>query len=950
MRPLREQFGELNKNNESSLSHFTSREAELESSRLAVLEAEKDLQSVNVELNQMVEGIHAKDRELIATRERREAREEFARRSATERDESQRQLESTVAQLEETSRSIDSAQGALAASEERLTKGEEEAARLDSACESTRAALDSARRSLRELLEDKAEATRPLERARMERESLAASANLIETDIDRVSTDLAASREQVETTAAELREVRGRISALEEDRAGAEQRVRDVEVKLQELVGKESSVDRSVEAHHARLQILERVQSGYEGVASGVRTLAVDSPLKDTFEGVLADLIEVEPRYLKAVEAALGDALEALVASDETVALQAIAHLKQHTGRAAVLPLEWAPRETVTAAPPVEAIAGMVGPLLDQITASGPVASLVSHLLRNTYLVDDLAASVAAAKGIGYPVRLVSIEGDGVDVDGRFWGGSEDSTESSLLARHVEIGELRSTLAGEKAQLATLTINRHGAESRSSILGSYSAELDELLTALRSNEADLAHRHETAGGTRDRLSAELSALEARRGEGQERVRALEEATIGAEERANSLQREEERLEQRIASGEQERQQAEEERREKLEAVATLRIEQARTAEQFEGLRRDDERLGHLRQSYISTIDRLNHEMEQADSDRESLRSGEERIATEIAELHGNREQLVEDSRSKQLKWQEVKSRERELADEISKMQRELSSERERRHAIELRLTELDNELQRIREHLQEALSVEVESLGPLEHVDDFDSEEVGERVQQLRTSIQRLGTVHVGVLEEYEEQKERYDFLVQHRDDLQAAAADLRKSLQFIDKTARQMFRTTFEEIRDKFRHTYARFFPGGEADLVLQQDVDPLESTIEIVARPRGKRPQSINLLSGGEKALTAIALLFAIYQVKPSPFCILDEVDAPLDDSNVDRFLRVLGEFSQSTQFIMVTHNKLSMAAANTLHGVTMPEEGVSQLVSVRIDEAEALGEAAG
>ncbi len=948
VRPLRQQFGELSKRTESSLSHFTAREAELESSRLAVLEAEKELQAVNVELNQLVEGIHAKDRELISTRERREAREEFGRRSAAERDESQRQLESTLSQLNETAQSIQTAQSALAGSGERLAQGEEEAARLDSSCESTRAALDSARRSLRELQQQKNEATRALERVRMERETLTASDNQIETDITRISVDLTSSSEQADATAGELHEVRDRIAALKEDRAGAEERVRDVETKLQGLAKKESALDRGVDGHQARLQILERVQSGYEGVASGVRTLAVDSPLKDTFQGVLADLIEVEPRYLKAVEAALGDALEALVADDETDALKAISHLKQHTGRAAVFPLKWPPREGIDTTPAAP-ITGVVGPLLDQVTATGPVADLLSHLLRNTYLVDDLATSVAAAKNVPHPIRLVSAEGDGVDIDGRFWGGAEDGSETSSLARRVEIGELRSTLAREKARLTAVTFNRQGAESRRSILSSYMTELDELLADLKSSEGDLTYRHDTARSTRDRLTAELSALEAKHDEGRRRVQGLEETAIGAEERASTMQREEESLEQRITSGEHERHRAEEERREKLEAVAALRIEQARTAEQFEGLRRDDDRLGHLRQSYLSTIDRLDREMEQADSDRESLSAGEERIAAEIAELHGTRERGVQDSQSKQLRWQEVKSRERELGDEISKMQRELSTERERRHGIELRLTELDNELLRIREHLQEALSVDVESLGPLED-GDFDSETTGQRVQQLRTSIQRLGTVHVGVLEEYEEQKERYDFLVQHRDDLQAAAADLRKSLQFIDRTARQMFRKTFDEIREKFRHTYARFFPGGEADLVLQQDVDPLESTIEIVARPRGKRPQSINLLSGGERALTAIALLFAIYQVKPSPFCILDEVDAPLDDSNVDRFLRVLTEFSQTTQFIMVTHNKLSMAAANTLHGVTMPEEGVSQLVSVRIDEAEALGEAAG
>jgi chromosome segregation protein len=949
VQPLREQFGELSKRSESSLGDFTAREAELERSRLAVLEAEKELQSVNVELNQLVEGIHAKDRELISTRERRESREEFARRSSAERDETQRQLESTVAQLEETANSIEVAQSELAGSKERLNVGETEAARLDSSCEATRAALDSANRSLRELLQQKGDAARALERVQMERESLAAAASQFEADISRVSADRAAAGEQEDAAENDLYQVRGRIEVLQKDRAGAGERAREVEGGLQRLVKQQGSVDRNVESLQARLQVLERVQSGYEGAPSGVRTLAVDSPLKDSFQGVLANLIEVEPHYLKAVEAALGDSLEALVADNEKEALDAIAHLKQHAGRAAVFPLNWAPRGTAVAAPSLTPIVGVVGPLLDKVTAVGPVAGLLAHLLRDTYLVDDLASSVEAVRNVDHPIRLVSMDGDGVDIDGRFWGGAEETTGSSSLARRLEISQLGSTLAREKARLSAFTFDRRAAESRKAILASYRAQLEELLGELKTNEGSLAHQLDTARSAGNRFATELSALQAKHDQGRQRTHGLEEAGLAAQERADSLQREEEGLEQRIASGEQERQRAEEERREKLEAVAALRIAQARTAEQFEGLRRDNDRLRLLRESFVTSIDRLDREMQQAESDRQGFSESEKRIAEQIAELHGAREQLIEDSQSKQVTWQEVKSRERELSDEISKMQRLLSTERERRHGIELRLGELDNELARIREHLLEVLTVEVESLGRLDD-QDFDSETMGTRVQELRTSIQRLGSVHVGVLDEYEEQKERCDFLVQHRDDLNTAAADLRKSLQFIDRTAREMFRQTFDEVREKFRHTYARFFPGGEADLILQQDVDPLESTIEIAARPRGKRAQSINLLSGGEKALTAIALLFAIYQVKPSPFCILDEVDAPLDDSNVERFLRVLSEFAQTTQFIMVTHNKTSMAAANTLHGVTMPEEGVSQLVSVRVEEAQAFTEAAG
>ena len=189
---------------------------------------------------------------------------------------------------------------------------------------------------------------------------------------------------------------------------------------------------------------------------------------------------------------------------------------------------------------------------------------------------------------------------------------------------------------------------------------------------------------------------------------------------------------------------------------------------------------------------------------------------------------------------------------------------------------------------------------------------------------------------------EYEEEKERLDFLSKQRNDLLDSERDLVQTIEEINVTAQQLFMETFEKIKEHFIRIFRGLFnPGDEADLKLEEAIDPLEAKIEIIAKPKGKRPTSIELLSGGEKTLTAIALLFAIYLVKPSPFCILDEIDAPLDDANVDRFTRILKEFSENTQFIVVSHNKRTMEACDTLYGVTMQEEGVSKLVSVRFNE---------
>ncbi|UCD38875.1 MAG: AAA family ATPase, partial [Fidelibacterota bacterium] len=220
--------------------------------------------------------------------------------------------------------------------------------------------------------------------------------------------------------------------------------------------------------------------------------------------------------------------------------------------------------------------------------------------------------------------------------------------------------------------------------------------------------------------------------------------------------------------------------------------------------------------------------------------------------------------------------------------------------------------------------------------------DELAEEEVlAAEIEKLSNSLERIGPINMAVGEEYEEESKRLDFLTEQRDDLLQAEESLGETIQKIDQQAREQFRDTYDKIRHHFKHTFRLFFEGGEGDLRLIGDPDPLESNIEIIAQPPGKKTRSLRALSGGEKALTAIALLFAIYMVKPSPFCILDEVDAPLDDVNIEKFTRVIKQFARETQFIIVTHNKLTMQSADYLYGVTMTEEGLSTLVSVDLSE---------
>jgi chromosome segregation protein len=257
------------------------------------------------------------------------------------------------------------------------------------------------------------------------------------------------------------------------------------------------------------------------------------------------------------------------------------------------------------------------------------------------------------------------------------------------------------------------------------------------------------------------------------------------------------------------------------------------------------------------------------------------------------------------------------------------------------HQLELGRVQARGELDRTFERLKSEYQMDPESWTPEPPAEGFDEAAVRRQLEEAREKLQTLGTVNLLALEEYTKKKERHTFLVQQRSDLTRARAQLLEAIEKINVTASQLFSETFGKVQEHFRDIFKTLFEGGDAELRMVGE-DPLECEIEIAAKPRGKHLQSISLMSGGERALTAIALLFAIYLVKPSPFCLLDEVDAPLDDANVDRFLRMLERFSSRTQFIVITHNKRTMESAASLYGVTMEELGISKVVSVRFESS--------
>lgn len=336
-----------------------------------------------------------------------------------------------------------------------------------------------------------------------------------------------------------------------------------------------------------------------------------------------------------------------------------------------------------------------------------------------------------------------------------------------------------------------------------------------------------------------------------------------------------------------------------------------------------------------------SISKRELDISSSSEEKETLKNIIEEKSIELNDLEAEKEILIKDEQDIDAKYKSSQSEISDLENTREQIQKEKEENSEQMHSADISLNELNMKISNLKENIQENYSLILEEK-IFDDLDSFDFEKRTEEVHTLKQQVKNLGPINLLAYSEFEEEKARFEFLSKQKKDLIESEKDIIKTIEEINSTAQSKFMETFELIRGHFINIFRGLFnPGDEADLKIEENADPLEAKIEIVAKPKGKRPTSIELLSGGEKTLTAIALLFAIYLVKPSPFCILDEIDAPLDDANIDRFTKIIDEFSKDTQFIVVTHNKRTMEAAQTLYGVTMQDEGVSKLVSVRFNE---------
>ncbi len=682
----------------------------------------------------------------------------------------------------------------------------------------------------------------------------------------------------------------------------------------------------------SRLHSLKELEAQFAGFGQGTRTLMKDAAHRSRFSGVLADAIQAPPELEPALESALADRLQCILCSDDRNAIEALAFLKINKGGRAGIAV---PLERPESAPvPVKGVI----PLAGQVLVTGPFSGLILNLLSAVMLADDITAALSLARQ--HPgLTFVTRAGDMVAQGGIVSGGSGEQVGSGLIHKKREIRELELTVA--RLEEETAALGKQRADLRLQIqevvggLKSGGAQLHQVELKLAGllkdhqqtvdESARIAERFEVQSLETETLNEEQTALEAE-------LKLTGEQTVLTGDASKGLEHVTSRLKGELDA-----------RRSQLTAardkVTAIRVQTATITEQHDaGLRA----LSELEQRTEEIVRRMA-------ADRQELESGEaarSQLKIEIGMATERLEELVREQMESEGRLAVIRGRFEEAGAAQNQFEVQLKKSREESDAVRQSQAELNlrfSTLTMQAEHLEQALQdrsriTMSEALAKIEST-EFDEASGRLRQAELQRFLDEMGEVNLMAIEECAGMEERFTFLTSQKDDLEESLRGLQQAIQRINRTTRQRFLETYNLINAKFQEVFPRLFCGGQAELRLTDEEDLLETGIEIIVQPPGKKLQNVTLLSGGEKALTAVALIFSIFLIKPTPFCLLDEVDAPLDDANIGRFNEMVRDMSAISQFIIITHNKATMQVADTLYGITMEEPGVSRVVSVRL-----------
>ncbi|RYL95368.1 chromosome segregation protein SMC [Sporolactobacillus sp. THM7-4] len=706
-------------------------------------------------------------------------------------------------------------------------------------------------------------------------------------------------------------------------------------------------VSRFIEQALSRKEMLEAMSDEYAGYYQGVKTVLKNRRELSGIHGAVAELIRVDRHYETAIETALGGSSQHVIVSDEASGRQAIQFLrKRQAGRATFLPLSVIKSRSISSMDrkQIERHPDYVGTAEALVRCDPVYKPVIGHLLGSILIARNLPGANKLAQLTGYRYRIVTLEGDVVSPGGAMTGGSLKQNRMSLIGRQSEIEQLGRQIKemGEKNE----QLKKDFSELKNQIAadevetGRLEKQIQQAAGDYRKIEGlarEAATEEKNSREKYELLAREDSDFAAEQRKFEERLKQIDEEMASNTEKEHHLASEIDRL----SRSRQDRESLKQAMQSEITGLKVQTAEQGQiVVHQKEKWEQEKARVHEL----DASLSALQASANGIDSDLKDQTVSEETLVQEIQQAKKAKEQLVFQLNEKKNKRQLEQER---LADE----EKRLAGERRTFDRLSARLQEEDVALGRLDvqlDHLLDSLRNEYEltiETAREKYPLNLDVEEARKKVKLVKRAIDELGTVNIGAIEEFEHVSERVRFLSEQRDDLLKARTTLENVMTEMDHEVEQRFSKTFRKIREQFQIVFEELFGGGRADLKLIDPDNLLTSGVDILAEPSGKKLQRLSLLSGGERALTAIALLFAILKVRPVPFCVLDEVEAALDDANVDRYAGFLKKFSSETQFLVVTHRHGTMEHADVLYGVTMQESGVSKLVSVRLEETEEL-----
>jgi chromosome segregation protein len=931
-------LAEFENRRETLRASISTYESRLEKMQLTALENEKELEIASRNVSEANEKIVRLDRDISVSVERLANLKLNVDRFEQDVQTFDSQIEENIRLQAQIGKSIVERESAYQKSLERIQGATNELARFDEELQVCRDQADKLGRDQIELINELGESRNILSTQKSNLSNAIERRERDKKEIQNLENRLEEYQEAIEHCRKQLLQVDEENRNLLQEREVLHSRIEQEDLRYQKLVEREKHLEASIESCKSQLKFLAGLESAYEGYESGVKELLTRK--LPGIRGTLADLIFVtDENLISLVEKVLGTTIQTVVFETEAQLRDAVEFLKkERLGQACMTSFE-----RLSKLPRFNAEGTTAGTNLAAfIKTETDCELLVSSLLSLIVITDETGQALESALQDGSKRIFVSRDGVICSADGTVIAGNATKEKSGILARKQQMEKLSEDIDKFEKEYAAIITEKDSCiisrdEAKVELLG-VDEKLNRGQRQQQEQQTNIKHYETEISNIVSRLQSLYPELDNQRN----RISEMEEQIQHYEAQVDTFQSRRDLLEQQVEEARNKVRAMEEKRKELVEHLKNIELEVHGLKNRINQDKQDVER---LTRDIKALTERKNAKIEdkrRAISDISDLEISQQSLRQELEAQQQARMELEKIRDSFREKYNEKLFEIDEVRKEAKAAQAELQEISNKIHDLEIKQTRDEQDCRRIREKIWEAYEIDLES--PPENLPLIDQEDsqIAENISMLKERIKHVGQVNMAALEDYETENKRLQDLITQRDDLQNAVDELERAIKKLDKEARAQFLATFELVQKNFIEMFTTLFEGGEAHLFLEENVDPLEATIHINVRPAGKKMRGIQLLSGGERALTAISLLFSLYLVKPSAYCILDELDAPLDEANIGRFVKVLKKFSEKTQFIVITHRSQTMSAADLLYGVTQQEKGVSTIVSVKIEDA--------